>query len=124
MTILAGIIRHDGLRVPEEWISRFTQVAMGAAGSAVAVIRPRATPDAVFIAPEEARQTVKTDPLLLYDGRLKTRDRAGADPATHTGDAVVEALDGDVIRASGKGAPRSSASHSSHPLHTRTLLCG
>lgn len=120
MTILAGIIRHDGLRVPEEWISRFTQVAMGAAGSAVAVIRPRATPDAVFIAPEESASDGETAPLLLYAGRLKTRDRAGAD-LQHTGDAVVEALDGDVIRALWQGGTRSLRLASS-PLCTRAFF--
>ena len=125
MTILAGIIRHDGLRVPEEWISRFTQVAMGAAGSAVAVIRPRATPDAVFIAPEESASDGETDPLLLYAGRLKTRDRAGVDRAwadlEHTGDAVVEALDGDVIRALWQGGTRFLRLASS-PLCTRAFF--
>lgn len=134
MTVLAGIIRHDGRMVPEEWISRFTSALfMGATASAAAVIRPRATSDAVFIAPAESVRDTETGALLLCDARLNARDSAGPDLQRsrdadaiasaygRTGDAVAQTLDGDFILALWQDATRCLQLASS-PLCTRAFF--
>lgn len=131
MTILAGIIRHDGRMVPEEWISCFTQAATPAHGHAPVVIRP--TGDAVFIAPSQGVRDRETAPLLLCDARLDAPDRAGPDLKRHVGaddlakadggslDEVAQALDGDFILALWQGGTRCLRLTSS-PLCTRAFF--
>lgn len=133
MTILAGIIRHDGRSVPEAWISRITEVATGTAGGAAAVIRPSATGDAVFIAPSKSVPDSEAGSLLLCDARLNAPDGAGPDLQRprdaqalaraygRSGDAMAQTLDGDFILARWQGDTRCLHLVSS-PLCTRAFF--
>lgn len=133
MTILAGIIRHDGRCVPEAWISRITEVVTGTAGGAAAVIRPSATGDAVFIAPSKSVTDSEAGPLLLCDARLNAPDGAGPDLQRQrdaqalaraygrSGDAMAQTLDGDFILARWQGDTRCLHLVSS-PLCTRAFF--
>jgi asparagine synthase (glutamine-hydrolysing) len=124
MTILGGVIRHDGGMVPEEWMSCFTAAAAGAAISATAVIRR--SRDAFFIARARSVRDREAGSLLLWDARLNASDRAGTDPTRlfevdASVDAVVQALDGDFILAHWQDSTRGLHLASS-PLCTRALF--
>jgi asparagine synthase (glutamine-hydrolysing) len=70
MTFLAGIVRHDGRAVPDEWISCLAQAG---AGKAELQRLPSANGDAVFLAGEGAARAFQ-DRVLLCDARLDERE--------------------------------------------------
>lgn len=126
--MLGGVIRHDGRMVPEEWTSRFIEAATGAAGSTAAVIRRSG--DAIFITSAPSARDGEAGSLLLWDARLHASDRAGTDPtrlfeadavADERMNAVVQALDGDIILAHWQDGTRRLHLASS-PLCTRALF--
>jgi asparagine synthase (glutamine-hydrolysing) len=132
--MLGGIIRHDGISVPDEWIYNFTDAAKGTSFRAKSVVKTYAAGAMVFIAPAECVRAIEPGSLLLCDARLNLFGSAGtglrrgrgtdAVASAYNGlsnDASAQVVDGDFILA----LWRDESCHlhlASSPLCTRALF--
>ncbi|KQX25636.1 hypothetical protein ASD39_12845 [Sphingomonas sp. Root50] len=106
MSFIAGIVRHDALTIPDEWIAAL------AASSGRTLQTQRVGADAVFLGNDD-RVTHCDSTLLLCDGHIDTRDGVRAtDPLPQ--DIAASAWGGDFTLASWSREARRLVLRRSH----------
>lgn len=114
MSFIAGIVRHDALTIPDEWVSALAQTS----GQTLETVRFGA--DAVFLTNADASRTSEGSLLLVCDREFDACDN---DTITDrlSQDAPVLPLAGDFALASWTHAARRLVLRRSH-LGTKSLF--
>lgn len=108
MSFIAGIVRHDSLKIPDDWISALVE------SSGQAVDRARFGTDAVFVFDAEAMRRCDADAISLSGGD-------GGAVAVISPDAPDRSRPDDIACAHWTHATRRLVLHRSH-LGTRSIF--